>query len=54
MLPSRRPRGVPLVILPPLYRSMLVLCLAHNGEIREKDPDGLVTVLLPEVIPVRW
>ena len=29
-------------------------CLAYIGKIREKDPDGWVTVLLPEVIPARW
>ena len=28
--------------------------LDYIGEIREKEPDGWVTVLLPEVIPVRW
>ena len=36
------------------YRSFLVPCLAYIGEIREKDPDRWVTVLLPEVIPARW
>ena len=42
------------MILPSPYRSFLVPCLAFIGEIREKDPDGWVTVLLPEVIPARW
>jgi amino acid transporter len=46
--------GVPLVILPSPYRSFLVPCLAYIGEIREKDPDGWVTVILSEVIPARW
>lgn len=46
--------GIPLVILPSPYRSFLVPCLAYIGEIREKDPDRWVTVILPEVIPVRW
>ena len=47
--------GVPLVILPPPYRSFLAPCLAYIGEIREKDPDGWLTVLLAEVIPAkRW
>jgi amino acid transporter len=46
--------GVPLVILPSPYRSFLAPCLAYIGEIREKDPDGWVTVILSEVIPARW
>ncbi len=46
--------GIPLVILPSPYRSFLVPCLAYIGEVREKDPDGWVTVILPEVIPARW
>lgn len=47
-------RGIPLVILPSPYRSFLAPCLAHIEEIRAKDPDGWVTVLLPEVVPARW
>ena len=46
--------GVPLVILPSPYRSFLAPCLAYIRELREKNPDGWVTVLLPEVIPARW
>ena len=46
--------GIPLVILPSPYRSFLVPCLAYIGEIRKKDPDGWVTVILSEVIPARW
>jgi len=46
--------GIPLVILPSPYRSFLVPCLAYIGEIREKDPNGWVTVILSEVIPARW
>ena len=46
--------GVQLVILPSPYRSFLVPRLAYIGQIREKDPDGWVTVLLPKVIPARW
>ena len=42
------------MILPSPYRSFLVPCLAHNGEIRENDPDGWISVILPEVIPARW
>jgi hypothetical protein len=46
--------GIPLVILPSPYRSFLGPCLAYIEEVREKDPDGWVTVILPEVIPARW
>ena len=42
------------MILPLPYRSFLVLCLAHNGEILEIDPDGWISVILPKVIPARW
>ena len=42
------------MILSPPFRSFLVLCLAYIGEIREKDPDGWLTVLLAEVIPAPW
>jgi hypothetical protein len=42
------------VILPSPYRSFLGPCLAYIGEIREKDPDGWVTVILSELIPARW
>ena len=46
--------GVPLVILPSPSRSLLVPSLAYIGQIRPKDPDGWITVVLSEVIPARW
>ena len=46
--------AAPLVILPSPYRSFLAPCLAYIRELREKNPDGWVTVLLPEVIPAQW
>ena len=46
--------GVPLVILPSPYRSFLAPCLGYIRELREKNPDGWVTVILSEVIPARW
>lgn len=45
--------GVPLVILSSPYRSFPVLCLAHIGEICEKDPDVWATVIPPEIIPAK-
>ncbi len=42
------------MILSSPYRSFPVPCLAYIGEIREKDPDEWVTIILPEVIPAQW
>ena len=42
------------MILPSPYRSFVVPCPAYIVEIREKEPDGWVTVILPQVIPARW
>ena len=42
------------MILPSPYRSFLVPRLAYIEEIRAKDPDGWVTVILSEVIQARW
>jgi len=46
--------GVPLVVLPSPYRSVLRSLLDYIEEVLEKDPQTWVTVVLPEILPARW
>ncbi len=46
--------GVHLTVLPSPYRSVLKPLLDYVEELLEKDPDGWVTVVLPEILPARW
>lgn len=46
--------GVPLVVLPSPYRSVLRSLLDYIEEVLEKDPQSWVTVVLPEILPARW
>jgi hypothetical protein len=46
--------GVPLVVVPSPYRSVLGSLLHYIEELLQKDPHGWVTVVLPEVLPARW
>ncbi len=46
--------GVPLVVLPSPYRSVLGSLLDYIEELLKKDPDGWVTVVIPEILPARW
>ncbi len=46
--------GVQLVVLPSPYRSVLVTLLDYIEELLEKDPQGWVTVVIPEILPARW
>ena len=47
-------RGVPLVVLDSPYRSLLEPLLDYIDTIQRDDPDGYVTVVLPEFVPARW
>lgn len=47
-------RGVPLVILPSPFRSLLEPLLEFIGQVEAERADGYVTVVLPEFVPVRW
>jgi hypothetical protein len=47
-------RGVPLVVLPSPYRSVLEPLLEHVERLDSARPDGYVTVVLPEFVPARW
>ena len=46
--------GVPLIVLPSPYRSVVGTLLEYIEEILEKNPEGWVTVVLPEILPARW
>ena len=46
--------GVPLIVLPSPYRSVLRSLLDYIEETLQKDPNGWVTVVLPEILPARW
>ncbi len=46
--------GVHLVVLPSPYRSVMGSLLDYIEELLKKDPDGWVTVIIPEILPARW
>jgi amino acid transporter len=46
--------GVPLVVLPSPYRSILRALLDYVEANLDKDPDCWITVVLPEILPARW
>ena len=46
--------GVPLVVLPSPYRSILGSILDYIEDLQEKDPDCWITVVIPEILPARW
>jgi amino acid transporter len=46
--------GVPLVVLPSPYRSVLGPLLDYIDTLQGGDPSRMVTVVLPEFIPRRW
>ena len=46
--------GVDMVVLPSPYRSVVGSLLDYVEELLEKDPNGWVTVVLPEILPARW
>lgn len=46
--------GVPLIVLPSPYRSILRALLGFIEDHLEKDPDCWITVVIPEILPARW
>jgi amino acid transporter len=46
--------GVPLIVLPSPYRSILGSIMDFIEEQRQKDPDCWITVVIPEILPARW
>jgi amino acid transporter len=46
--------GVPLIVLPSPYRSILGALMDYIEENLDKDPECWITVVLPEILPARW
>jgi len=46
--------GVPLVVLTSPYRSLLGPFLDYVDQVQARDPEGMITIVLPEFIPARW
>ncbi len=46
--------GVPLVVLPSPYRSLLEPLLEYIEQIEKQNPQDYVTVVLPEFVPAKW
>lgn len=46
--------GVPLILLHSPYRSVMGSLLEYIEELLAKDPDGWVTVVIPEILPAKW
>jgi hypothetical protein len=46
--------GVPLIVIPSPYRSILGSLLDYIEDQLEKDPECWITVVLPEILPARW
>ena len=46
--------GVPLIVIPSPYRSVLGSLLDYIEDHLEKDPQCWITVVLPEVLPAHW
>ncbi|HEX7765125.1 MAG TPA: APC family permease [Nitrospira sp.] len=46
--------GVPLVVVPSPYRSIVGSLLDYIEELLDKDQNCWVTVVIPEVLPARW
>ena len=46
--------GVPLIVLPSPYRSILRALLGYIEEHLDKDLDCWITVVVPEILPARW
>jgi amino acid transporter len=46
--------GVPLVVLESPYRSLMEPLLEYIEQVSHGQPEGYVTVVLPEFVPARW
>jgi len=46
--------GVPLIVIPSPYRSILRSITDFIEEQRQKDPDCWITVVIPEILPAHW
>ena len=46
--------GVPLVVLPSPFRSLMEPLLEYIGQLDQDHPNDYVTIVLPEFVPARW
>jgi amino acid transporter len=51
---ERYGQGVPMVVLPSPYRSLLAPVLDYVDELRSKDPNVAITVVVPEAVSMKW
>jgi len=47
-------RGVPLVVLPSPFRSLMEPLLEYIEQLNARHPGDYITVVLPEFVPARW
>jgi hypothetical protein len=47
-------RGVPLLILPSPYRSLIDPILAHIDRLQAQEPNCQITIVVPEFVPQGW
>jgi amino acid transporter len=47
-------RGVPLVVLPSPYRSLIEPVLTYIDHLQAQEPNCLITVVIPEFVPTGW
>ena len=46
--------GIPLIVVPSPYRSILGSVLDYIEDQRQQDPECWITVVVPEILPARW
>ncbi|MCP9447027.1 MAG: hypothetical protein NNA22_05595 [Nitrospira sp.] len=46
--------GIPLIVVPSPYRSILGALLDYIEDQRQQDPECWITVVVPEILPARW
>jgi len=46
--------GVPLVVLDSPYRSVLEPLINYINDLKAREPEAYVTIVLPEFVPARW
>jgi hypothetical protein len=46
--------GLPLVVLHSPYRSLLGPHVEYIDRLQAREPEQIVTVILPEFVPARW
>ena len=47
-------RGVPLIVLPSPYRSLVEPVMDYIDRLQKQEPDCLVTIVIPEFVPTGW